>query len=197
MMRLTMTLAMTLLAVGCGPIEDGDAEARAAGPHPEDEGLVTYWRVTGSDSSNVDCTDASDWASVTAGNEFPLDSFFMYRVEPGGAEARGQSCETLDPSSCSDSGELFSVSDNMLTYDADADVIPGDADCDLLLWSSWMLHDDGETGTFALDISFSYSPDDGSCDYFEEAVVAGSTNGFGMESCTLSVTADLALEKIE
>lgn len=195
-MRLSAFLVMAVMISGCGLVEEASGE-RAAGPHAEDEGLVTYWRVTGSDSSTGDCTDGSDWTSVTAGNEFPIDSYFMYRVETGGAEATGQSCDTLDPASCSDSDEIYSISGHSLTFDAEGEIIPGDADCDLVLWTSWTLDDQGETGSFSLDISFSYDPDDGSCDYFEEAIVAGSTNGFGMESCTLTVTADLALEKIE
>jgi len=180
---------------GCAILEE--LADRTAGPHEEEEGLVTYWQVTASDSSATDCTDASDWLAVVEGNEFPVDSYFMYMVESGGTEATGQSCDTLDPSSCSDSDEVYGISSHTLTYEADAEVIPGDASCDLLLWSTWTLEDEGEQGTFTLDITFSYDPDDGSCDAFDDAIALGSTNGFGMAACQLTVTADLDLAQIE
>ena len=199
MNRMFFVLAIACLTVGsfgagCTPAEDG---ARSAGPNADEENLVTYWRVTGSSALNSGCTDSGDWASVTEPIEFGDNSFLMYMLDSGGATATGQSCGTTAASSCSDSDTAWTVTGNTLVYEPAAISIPGDGTCGYELDVVWSVVDAGVTGILTVDMSFRLVPDDGTCDYFEQAVVDGGTNGFGLETCSIQTSVQMDFEKAE
>ena len=89
MNRLSVVVGVACLAAlsvgaGCTPIEE---EPRTAGPHADEENLVTYWRVTASSALAEGCSDSGDWASVTEPIEFGDNTFLMYMLDTGGATA--------------------------------------------------------------------------------------------------------------
>ena len=80
-----MRIASVLLLAAC-------ISEREPGPHSFEESKVTFWEVVASEGSTVQCTDSADWSEVVSGPIVIPGSYLMYRVEPGGNLATGQSC---------------------------------------------------------------------------------------------------------
>ena len=180
-------LSLLLLLGGC-------LKEREPGPHDSDEGKVTYWLVTDSDSTVEQCTDAEDWAEALEAPEFGDNSYFMYRVESGGKTATSMDCDTLDPSSCSEGDMEFTIDGHTLTYTAPPEVVATEVDCDVALDAVWTFVDNGEDGDFTLGITFSYDGD--SCDAVETAVIAEGTNGYGLADCEIAVEVGLEMAQV-
>lgn len=166
---------------------------REAGPHADEEGAVTYWRVVSSDASSEDCTDAEDWAGTVAQIDFEPNSFIMYKVDAGGTTATGQSCDTLSAQSCTDSDQVYEISGSQLVYAAPPAAL-GDESCDVDLNAVWTVVDRGEEGSFTLTMTFSYADSEG-CEALEAAIVAASTNGAGLSDCEIVSEVGLEFEQ--
>jgi hypothetical protein len=188
-MRIWSLLGMSMVALsGCGE--------RDSGPHATEEGRVTYWEVTDSDSAVTACTDAESWAETVSGPVFSSGSYLMYRVESGGLTATGQSCETVAASSCSDSDVLWEIDGPLLTFVDEPVALDTSSACDVSMNVIWQVVDEGEIGLFTVEITFGYQ-ESAECEDLEASIIAASQNGHGLANCTIQMEADLAFSHVD
>jgi hypothetical protein len=170
--------------------------ARAPGPHPDDEGKITYWLVLSSEGSVNQCTDAQSWETLINPPQFDPYSYIIYRVEDGGATAMGQDCARLSPSSCNDTEQIFAVDGHTLTSVLPDQTVLQQGGCSLVLHSRWEIEDHGPEAAFLLPTSFEYVGDAEACETLEAQVREESPNGYGLEECTTGLVIDLLLDRI-
>jgi hypothetical protein len=182
-------IALMALLGGCG-------FEREPGPHPEDEGKITYWLVLGSEGTTSQCTDAQSWDALINPPQFDPYTYIIYRVEDGGGEAMGQDCARLSPSSCTDTDQIFEIDGSTLTAQLPDQTVLQQGGCSLILHSHWEIEDKGPDGVFLLPTTFEYVGDEAACATLEAQVIEESPNGFGLENCTTGLVIDLLLDRI-
>lgn len=179
---------------GSDAVSGGGGGSRAAGPHAEEAGAVTYWKVTATTKSATGCSDKADLVPEL---EFSENSYLMYKVQDGLASAIGQSCDTTAASSCSDSGKTWTINGSTLTHSPAPEALSGDADCGFLMAAQWSVTDRGTTGSFDIALSFSGDPDNAACAALDQAIKGQSPNGLGLLDCTISYAITLEFTKAE
>ena len=187
-------VAVALLVSAC--TVDTDETERAAGPLEEEYGLVTYWHVTNSTSELTSCTDSADWSSAVTAPEFGDNSYLMYKVVDA-TSALSQSCSTLDVSSCTDDGDTWTISGNVLTFVDEPSTITGDDSCDYTLQPTWTVTDNGETALFNIDMVFSADETKSDCASLDDSIKEASPNGNGLLDCNINIDVDMEFEKAE
>ncbi len=191
------------LVIGCGGGGDdkgGEAAAdRQPGPHSNEEGKVTFWKVLGvleefdwvtTEVEFSNCTDQNQ-EDVADGPEFSDSSYLMYSVEPGGDTATGQSCEALDSSTCTDSEIQWDIDGHVLTHLPELEPNETSEDCQILMHPVWTFIDEGETGLLVMEFSFEYDGDPESCEALEVIKIEESTNGYGFADCLITMTTQM------
>ena len=169
---------------------------REVGPHANEYGLVMYWEVLGSEGRADKCTDSADWSEVVSGPVLNTGSFLMYRVEEGGLTATGQSCENMSSNSCSDSDLTWQIDQNILSYQAEPQLLESTGECDIELLATWTVVDEGETALFQVEIQFRYQEGEPACEAIETALGSESPNGFGLADCTVTIDADMGFATV-
>ena len=182
-------LAPLVLLAGCGE--------RQPGPSESEYGAIFYWRVTASDAFLTDCTDNPSFVDDLDLTPVPVDSYLMYRVDSSGGTAMGQSCDTTDPATCSDNDRVWEIAGSTLTYDPPAETVDLDTDCNQTNDELWMISDDGTTGQLEVTLAFGLSGNTDTCAAIDDEISNGGTNEFGIDGCTLTLTADLELFSVD
>ena len=187
---LVVVLTFAVLSAASGGVE------RSPGPAEEERGEVFYWLVTSSDLTwGEECSDSESLREDVGPVEFEENSYLIYEVSDDGTEAVAMDCTSTDASSCteSDLDIRFVIDGSTLKYQPEPDVkdIEG-SDCDLEGTQTWTIEDQGETGTFALDVGFALIGDVDDCAAHQAALEAQSDNGKGLDGCV--VTYDIGLE---
>ena len=186
MLRILIpALSLALLTAACGPREAGVTES--------DHGSIFYWEVTSADSTfNDECTDDEDLREASTPN-FEENTFIIYRVADDGQTAISQDCDTTSASSCSDDGDpiVFDIDGTELIYDPGPEVedVENSA-CDLQNDQRWVLTDNGETMTMALELLFNHVGDVDLCAAVEQQLEAQSGNGQGLDGCAITLNVE-------
>lgn len=184
--RLLAVSALCSLIAACGP--------RAPGPHEHEWGDIFYWEVTGSELDvGHRCTDAPSFRDKLQGPEFEENTYLMYRVDTDGRSAVMQSCRTLDPATCEDSALdlVFEIDGQKLVAHPPPDVrdIENSA-CKLEGDEIWTVLDRGETMKLTYETTFQLVGDVTACAELEDRIVSQSSNGQGVNDCTLTLIVD-------
>ena len=186
MLRILIpALSLALLTAACGPREAGVTES--------DHGSIFYWEVTSADSTfNDECTDDEDLREASTPN-FEENTFIIYRVADDGQTAISQDCDTTSASSCSDDDDpiVFDIDGTELIYDPGPEVedVENSA-CDLQNDQRWVLTDNGETMTMALELLFNHVGDVDLCAAVEQQLEAQSGNGQGLDGCAITLNVE-------
>lgn len=182
-MKSLLIPALTLLlALGCAP--------REAGPHDSELGDVMFWEVVSLESSASSCTDEAEFAAAITPPPLEENSFLMYRVD--GATAQSMDCTETLASSCAEGELTFDIEGHTLSLERDAGLVTNVGACNISSLQVWTVVDGGEEGQMSVDMSFPLTGDADDCDAADDILANGGTNGFGLEACTVSLTAELA-----
>jgi len=198
MNRVATMMTLVLLASACTvETDDGESEGeRAAGPHQEEFGLVTFWHVTNSTSELTSCTDSTEWSDAVTAPAFGDNSYLMYKVVDS-TSALSQSCSELDASSCSDDGDIWNISGNVLTFVDEPTTLVGDSACDFALQPTWTVTDSGTTALFNIDMVFSADETKSDCAALDQSIKVASSNGHGLLDCNISIDVDMEFTMVE
>jgi hypothetical protein len=176
--------------VACGP--------REPGPHEFERGEVAYWQVTSSELKwGHLCSDKEGGIDQVEEPEFEENSYIMYLLSDDGSQATAQNCETLQASTCADSetGIVFDVDGNTLTWNPEPEITDVAGDCDLQSDEIWTLTDEGESAELVVGLVFSLVGEQGACDLLQSDLQAEAPNGQGLEGCTMDLEIGLAFDR--
>lgn len=180
-MRVAAMVALALTAAGCG--------AREAGPSAGERGEVFYWWIE-SHTAPVwgDCTDDPDLRATSAAYDDIDGTYVFYRVSDDGATAEAMDCETTAASTCD-------PRDPPLVMTVDGHHLVGEgliseteftgADCTQMAWLGQDLTDQGDALAFTFTTRFELDGPD--CVAVDDQLAAASSNGMGVDGCTLAV----------
>ncbi len=186
-------IALSLLTTACTvDLENtGDGtDGRAAGPHPDEYGLVTFWKGATSETALSNCTDSDDWSSVVTAADY-VDKYVNYKVTDA-TSAVEQNCSTTDPSSCADGDDMWTIAGNVFTFVGEPSIIDGDETCKYALGQTWTLTDNGDTAALKIEMQFSADEANSDCDALEQAIKDASDNDTGLIGCT--ITSDVGMD---
>lgn len=182
MAKFLTFVAAAILFGACGP--------REAGPLDTDGGGTTYWRVTESDVTFDDCSDAESWRSEIQAPTFEENTFLIYRLSEDLTEATVQDCVSTDASTCGDDDPLvvFHVAGHVLSYapPAETSAVTGST-CELEITPLWTVVDGGEEATFTVDLPINLLGDPTECADLDQRIKDDSDNGLGFDGCTPSL----------
>ncbi len=178
---------MLLLLLSC---------AREPGPHPGEEGKVTFWEVLDPGEYVLDaCSSEYEENLGSASEAVPNGSWVIYRVLEGGQEALTSTCSHLDADTCNDAEELVWSVDGSVIRRSEGLEVGVDGDCMLLGDVVYEVHDEGETGLAVIDVQWRL--EGAECDAYEERVSSESENGYGMAACNTLLESDLGFIKAD
>ncbi len=168
---------------------------REPGPHPGEEGEVTFWEVLDpGDYAFTACSSNYTEAVGAASEAVPDGSWVIYRVLEDAEDAVSASCSYLDADTCKDVEEVVWTIDGHVLSRGEELEVNADGDCVLLADAVYEVHDEGETGTAVIDIQWRL---EGDCEAYEAEVSAESENGYGMAACTTYLESPLAFLKAD
>ncbi|TNE83994.1 MAG: hypothetical protein EP330_30995 [Deltaproteobacteria bacterium] len=188
-MRQLTLLSLLALTAACSP--------REPGPNADEFGAVTFWRVASLESTVDSCTDDPEFASATEPPAIEENTFLMYRVSEDGGSAQSMSCTETRASSCTEGDLTFTVAGSTLSTTIGPDLVTTVGGCNIDGLQEWSITDNGETGVFAVALSFVFSGDQNDCDAAEDILSNDSTNGFGLADCTVTMSADLEFSTVD
>lgn len=179
-MRVAAIMVLGLLAACRG---------REAGPSPDERGEVFYWWIE-SHQEPVwgECSDDPDLRATSDAYDNIDGSYIFYQVADDGATASAMSCETTAASSCvpRDPPLVMTVDGHHLVGEGLISETPYDnADCTQVAWLGQDLTDEG--GTLAFTFTTRFDLDGPDCQMVEDQLAGTSSNGYGVDGCTLTV----------
>ena len=178
-------LFAVLLFAACGE--------RSPGPSQSEEGALFYWSVTESSAGMVDCTDNPTFTDEFVLTPIPVGSYILYRVMDSAQSAMGQDCDSTDPATCTDNGRVWMIDGHDIIYDPPLETVDLDTDCDQTVDELWVFTDGGETASLEVSVTFGLTGNTDTCAAIDAEIADGGTNGDGIDGCSLTMRADLAL----
>jgi hypothetical protein len=187
-----------LLVVGAWSLACTSVQ-REPGPHEEERGRVTFWEVTDLTLSDEGCTDDPGFADALVTPALEPNTFFMYAVSDDGTVAVAQDCTELSADSCSEVVDLtFEVDGHELVWiDQGDEVIARSPVCEVFGRQAWSFVDGGETATLDVVIDFPFEGTDNGCDELDEQLAEQGSNGYGLATCEVVLSARLAFTLVD
>ncbi len=174
--RLGVVLLFSTL-VACGPRK----------PIPE-ANQTYFWKVTTSDLSFGQCSDAPDFRAGITPIQIDANSYFVYKVSADGNTATSQACTSLNVSTCStpSNAVTFQVAGSELTFAQENTELITSTKCNLVQSETWTFLDQGTA--FSLDINNVLTLTDSQvdCDKVELNLKKRSPNMLGVVGCVVS-----------
>lgn len=187
---LWLPMLAALLAPACAPREPGPTEA--------DYGKVSFWLIESAGVETSGCTDAASFTSEVPTPEGLIGSTLSYRIADDGQTAELLDCTSTDPASCASTepARSFEISGHVFSNSRTAES-PVNATCNQQIVQTWTFEDGGEELSFAFVSAYALVGDATSCAEAQQAFVAGSSNGEGIDGCTLTVRGDASFTATE
>ena len=183
---LAAVVMVAVSTLGClGP--------RDPGPLEEEFGQVLFWEVTSTSLGDEGCTDDPAFQDTLSLPPLEENTYFMYRVSDDGKTAVAQDCAELDADSCVAVDDItFDIDGHEHVWSPEPESITRSPVCEVFGRQVWRFDDQGTDGTLDILIDFPFEGTDNGCAELDADMAAQSTNGLGLASCEISLSAELA-----
>lgn len=167
-------------------------DVRIPGPSEAEWGNITFWQLSAVERTFTMCTNDPVFMAGFPDPTSVEGTVIAYRVADDGQSATEVRCTSTNPDDCApaEPARRFTVSEHTLTAeDAPVSAPVVGLDCSRFSQTVVQLVDEGDEASFQQSTRWTFSGTATACDALDEVFVRLGSNGMGLRSCEVRISA--------